>query len=94
MIIAEAFACGTPVVCSRLGALQEIVEDQHTGIHFSHGDADDLASKVEWACANRSQVCAMGKAARLEYENRYTAEKNYTLLMQIYERTMSAHARN
>jgi glycosyltransferase involved in cell wall biosynthesis len=94
MIIAESFACGTPVVCSRLGALQEIVEDQHTGIHFSHGDADDLASKVEWACANRSQVCAMGKAARQEYENRYTAEKNYTLLMQIYERTMSAHARN
>src|SRR5450631_595192 len=27
MSIAESFACGTPVVCSRLGAMQEIVTD-------------------------------------------------------------------
>jgi glycosyltransferase involved in cell wall biosynthesis len=93
MIVAEAFACGTPVICSRLGTLEEIVEDQRTGLHFSHGDADDLGHKVEWAWAHRSQVGAMGKAARNEYENRYTAEKNYSLLMEIYEQTMRSHAK-
>ena len=34
MTICEAFACGTPVICSRLGAMQEIVTDQGTGLHF------------------------------------------------------------
>ena len=94
MIVAEAFACGTPVICSRLGTLEEIVEDQYTGLHFSHGDADDLASKVEWAWTHRSQASAMGKAARQEYENRYTPEKNYGQLMQIYEQTMRSRAKS
>jgi glycosyltransferase involved in cell wall biosynthesis len=94
MIVAEAFACGTPVICSRLGTLEEIVEDQHTGLHFSHGDADDLAGKVEWAWANRPQVCAMGKAARQEYEDRYTPERNYNQLMQIYEHTLRSRAKS
>jgi len=94
MIIAEAFACGTPVICSKLGALQEIVEDQRTGLHFAHGDADDLARKVEWASEHESQIVAMGKAARQEFEARYTAEKNYSILMRIYEQTIRAHARN
>jgi glycosyltransferase involved in cell wall biosynthesis len=93
MIIAEAFACGTPVFCSRLGTLQEVVDDQQTGIHFSHGDAEDLVSKVEWAWTHRPQVAAMGKAARETFEARYTAERNYEMLMKIYERTILAHAR-
>ncbi len=94
MIIAEAFACGIPVICSKLGALEEIVGDQHTGLHFAHGDSDDLARKVEWAVAHPSQLAAMGRNARHEFEARYTAEQNYAMLMQIYEHTMSTHARN
>jgi hypothetical protein len=28
----------------------------------------------------------MGKQARLEFESKYTAEKSYSLLMEIYQR--------
>src|SRR5262249_37196696 len=35
MTLAESFACGTPVICSRLGAMQEIVADGRTGLHFT-----------------------------------------------------------
>jgi glycosyltransferase involved in cell wall biosynthesis len=94
MILAEAFACGLPVICSKLGALQEIVEDQHTGLHFAHGDAEDLARKVDWALAYESRLSTMGKAARHQYEARYSAEKNYDMLMGIYQQTIDAHGRN
>jgi glycosyltransferase involved in cell wall biosynthesis len=94
MSIAEAFACGTPVLCSRLGGMREIVEDKRTGLHFNSGDAEDLAAKVEWAWSQPDRMAEMGRAARKEYEARYTAEKNYSTLMQIYERTMRACARN
>ena len=94
MTIAESFACGTPVICSRLGGMQEIVTDQHNGLHFTAGDPQDLAGKIEWACSHPARMTEMGKMARKEYESRYTAEKNYALLMDIYERTMSACARN
>ena len=88
MGIAEAFACGLPVICSRLGAMQEIVDDGRTGLHFTPGDAADLAEKVEWAWARPEPMRAMGQAARQEYETRYTAEKNYPMLMAIYQQAM------
>jgi glycosyltransferase involved in cell wall biosynthesis len=90
--IAEAFACGTPVICSRLGAMRENVADHHTGLHFTPGDARDLADKVEWACAHPGELAVMSREARREYEDYYTAERNYSLLMNIYERTLAASA--
>jgi glycosyltransferase involved in cell wall biosynthesis len=90
--IAESFACGVPVICSRLGAMQEIVEDGHTGLHFTPGNAEDLAEKADWAWNNPARVRALGKEARQEYENKYTAEKNYPMLMDIYQRAIKANA--
>jgi glycosyltransferase involved in cell wall biosynthesis len=88
MAIIEAFACGVPVICSRLGAMQEIVEDGRTGLHFAPGDAGDLAAKVEWAWAHPEEMAAMGRAARAEYEAKYTAERNYEMLMEIYGKAL------
>jgi len=92
MVIVEAFACGVPVLCSRLGGMQEIVADAETGLHFNPGDAQDLARKVEWAWNHPEELVAMGRAARRKYETDYTAEKNYSLLMKIYEDTVATYA--
>ena len=92
MVIVEAFACGVPVLCSRLGGMQEIVADAETGLHFNPGDAQDLARKVEWAWNHPEELVAMGRAARRKYETDYTAEKNYSLLMKIYEHTVATYA--
>ena len=89
MVIAEAMACGVPVICSRLGAMEEIVADGVTGLHFNPGDADHLTRKVEWACQHASAMREMGREARREYESRYTADRNYSLLLEIYQRTLN-----
>lgn len=82
--IAEAFACGTPVICAKMGAMEEIVADGCTGLHFAPGQTDDLAAKMDWAWENPERMKAMGCDARREYETKYTAEINYKLLMDIY----------
>lgn len=92
VIVAEAFACGTPVICSRHGAMQEIVSDTRTGLHFTAGSPEDLAQKVDWASTHPRQIFEMGKEARREYEARYTSEKNYSLLMDIYRRVLDGCA--
>ena len=86
MTLIEALACGVPVIASRLGAMAEIVTDGQTGLHFTAGDADDLAGKVEWAWTHPQEMEAMGRAARAEYEVKYTAARNYQLLMGIYQK--------
>lgn len=83
--IAEAFACGLPVIASRLGALAEIVDDGRTGLLFESGNAQDLAKKIAWAEAHPNEMMVMGRAARKEYEDKYTSQRNYDLLMNIYE---------
>ena len=85
MVIAESFACGIPVVCPRLGAMQELVANHRTGLHYSPADAGELAEKVIWAWAHPQETRAMGREARNEYDAKYTAEKNYPILMDIYE---------
>lgn len=89
MCIAESFACGIPVLCSKLGAMAEIVEDHVTGLHFHRADPQDLARKVEWAWNHPAELAEMGHAARHKYETQYTAEKNYSLLMEIYEQALA-----
>jgi glycosyltransferase involved in cell wall biosynthesis len=60
------------------------------GLHFNPGDAEDLASKVEWAWSHPLELTEMGHAARAKYELYYTAEKNYSLLMGIYDQALGA----
>jgi len=86
MTIAEAFACGLPVIASRLGAATEIVEDGRTGLLFEPGNPEDLAAKVKWAWQHPKEMEEMGREARQEYEQKYTAERNYEMLMDIYKR--------
>jgi glycosyltransferase involved in cell wall biosynthesis len=85
MTVVEAYACGLPVIASRIGSLAEIVEDGVTGLHFTPGNASDLAAKVEWAWTHPKEMEEMGRAARREYEAKYTADRNYEALVQIYE---------
>lgn len=92
MTLVEAYACGTPVIASRLGAMQEIVHDGRTGFHFTPGDADDLARKIEWVWAHPDGMREMGQNARAEYEAKYTAERNYKMLMGIYQQALQRSA--
>jgi glycosyltransferase involved in cell wall biosynthesis len=89
MTIAEAFACGVPVVASRLGAMAEIIEDGRTGLLFEAGNAEDLANKVQWLVEHPEKAEEMGRNARAEYEANYTPERNYEMLMEIYERAIA-----
>jgi glycosyltransferase involved in cell wall biosynthesis len=93
LAIIEAFACGVPVIASRLGAMMEIVETGKTGLHFTPGDVRDLASKVEWMWTHTRERQAMGSAARAEYEAKYTAKLNYGLLMHIYRSAQNRRTR-
>ena len=88
MAIVEAFACGTPVLCSRLGSMEEIVEDGVTGLHFEAGNSQDLQEKAQWLIDNPEQTREMGRNARNEYLAKYTPEKNYEMLMDIYQQAI------
>ena len=83
--ILEALAKGTPIIASRLGSMTELIDDGRTGLHFKAGHPDDLAAKVQHFFAHPSSRTRMRRATRQEYEQKYTADRNYQILMQIYD---------
>ncbi len=88
MSILDSFRLGVPVIASRIGSLVELIRDGETGLLFNPGDAADLAAKVNWLWNHLEESERMGRAARLEYEQKYTPERNHQLLMEIYERAI------
>jgi glycosyltransferase involved in cell wall biosynthesis len=94
LVAIEAFAFGMPVIASRTGAMAEVVADQRTGLHFTAGDSDDLARKVAWAWTHAHEMEVMGRNARCEYETKYTAERNYKMLVDIYRRAIISHEKH
>jgi glycosyltransferase involved in cell wall biosynthesis len=84
MGLIEAAACGVPSIASRIGAIPELVIDNHTGLLFDPQNFNELADKAQWAWAQAQEMEAMGSAARQLYQQDFTAEKNYAALMEIY----------
>jgi glycosyltransferase involved in cell wall biosynthesis len=90
MVIAEAFACGLPVIASGLGAAAEIVEHGRTGMLVPPGDAEQLAEAAAWLWARPDTSQRMGREARTEFEAKYGAQRNYSRLMEIYQAALEA----
>ena len=84
MLIVEAFACGKPVIASNLGAMAELITDGKTGLLFKPGNAKELTEKINWAYSHKKEMQQMGINARKEFEEKYTADRNYKMLMDIY----------
>ena len=83
--IIESFAKGTPVVASRLGAMAELVHDGRTGFLFEPDNPKDLTRKIIQLVDDPGKLAQMRRAARRQYEEKYTAETNYQMLMAIYK---------
>ena len=86
--IMEAYATGTPVIASRLGAMADLVEEGRTGLLFNPGDADDLIAKVQYALEYPAERLHWGREARRAFEQKYSADVAYEKLMEIYAQVM------
>lgn len=88
-VAVEAFAKGTPVIASNLGAIAELVEDGRTGLHFQPSDPISLAQQIESLISSPQKLPQMRQEARAEFKAKYTAQQNYQQLQSIYQLVLS-----
>jgi glycosyltransferase involved in cell wall biosynthesis len=84
MVVQEAFALGVPVAASNIGSLPSLIADNKNGKLFIPGDAGDILSCVTGLLVDNTRLRILGESARREFDEKYTAEKNYTILMAVY----------
>ena len=87
-VVIEAFACGRAVVCSNLGALAELVSDNKTGCLVEPGNIQTWAERIAWCGANTMAVKQMGENGRRLYLKKFTPQKNYHQLIDIYNQVL------
>ncbi len=88
-VLLESFSCGRPVIAANAGVAPEIVKDGKTGNLFRSGDSRDLAVHVQWLWDRPDESKRMGTESRREYEQKYTPEQNYQMLLEIYSKAMA-----
>jgi glycosyltransferase involved in cell wall biosynthesis len=84
MAMGEAYARGKPVIASNLVAAADLIKERELGVLVVPGDSADLAEKIKEMLERRNSILKMGLNARKVFEEKYTAEKNFDILMDIY----------
>ena len=83
----EAMACGRPVVASRIGGLQWVVEENITGLLAVPGDPQDLAAKIEQLLDDAPRREQLGIAGREKFLREFTwnavYERHYRPLLGV-----------
>jgi glycosyltransferase involved in cell wall biosynthesis len=82
--VIEAFAVGTPVVASKIGATASMVTDGESGFHFPPGNVTALRNRVEWCAANLQELERLRTTARKTFEATYAGPANAKMLLSIY----------
>lgn len=82
MVMAEAMACGTPVVAYRCGAVFEVVKDGKTGYVVDKDDYKNFVKRVKDALDGKID----SKTCRRHVEENFTPQIMAEKYLRVYER--------
>jgi N-acetyl-alpha-D-glucosaminyl L-malate synthase BshA len=85
----EAMAVGVPVLGTRCGGLEEVVDDGVTGRLLPVGAVDAMADAAVEMLGDADRWQAMGRAARAVAEERFSAERIVPMYESLYEEVLN-----
>jgi glycosyltransferase involved in cell wall biosynthesis len=83
-ILLESFAVETPVICTALPSLSEVMEDGVHGLYVPERDPEALAHALETLARDPERRRAMGAAGRRQVEALFDAETNVAALEPLF----------
>jgi glycosyltransferase involved in cell wall biosynthesis len=85
LVVLEAMASGTPVVCSRLGGLVEVVQHGITGFLVEPGNVAELHERLAELLRDPALARRMGQSARELVLERFTWQACAQRCLAAYE---------
>lgn len=90
LTIVEGFAAGTPVITSKLGAMETIVTHNFNGLLFTPNNPISLNKQLQrWQSFTEAKKHQFSVHALHTYKSKYTPQKNLASLLSIYNEAMS-----
>ena len=84
MVLLESLSFGTPIVCSDIGSMPEIVNYGKAGVLIQPGSISSITESIESLYYDDKALDCLSQAAFMQYERHYSLEKNYESLCEIY----------
>lgn len=88
LVAIEAMASGTPVICSRIGGLPEVVRDGVTGFLVDPGNVEELGERLSEMLGNPEMARRMGNNARELALERFTWKDCAERCLETYEQLL------
>ncbi len=88
MAILEAMAFGLPIVTTRVGGIPDVVDEGIHCLFVQPGDLGGIAAALRRLVDNEAEREAMGTASRKRVLSRYSLERIYPQLGQLYHSLM------
>lgn len=88
LVVAEAMACGLPVVATRGSSLPEIVEDGVTGILCTKDDVHGFAAAIRVLAEDPKLARMMGDAARSRAESLFDIKRTLDAYLGLYRKCL------
>ena len=76
------------MICSRIGGLPEIVEEEKTGLLYKPGNVDELAHRIRMLWQDPAVCQRLGDAGGRKVREEYAADR----LLGIYEKVITESA--
>ncbi len=92
MTVLEAFAYGKPVIGTDIGGIPEQIIHGKNGYIYPPGDSEKLGRLINELFDNEELIRRMGIEARRTVETKYSGERHYTRLLEIYRRLIAEKA--
>ena len=89
-VIIEAMACGTAIAVSNIGHLPKFAIETK-GVVFNVDDEDHLMISVKKLFENKHDLFVAQESARRVFEDKYSEQKNYEKLEEIYIDLIQGH---
>jgi glycosyltransferase involved in cell wall biosynthesis len=80
----EALMLGRPVVASRTGGLQEVIEDASDGLLVPPGDVEALASAIERLIRDQALRARLSETGKVRAERLFSASRAATAHEQLF----------
>ena len=88
LVLAEAMACGLPVVATTAGAIPEVVEDGVTGILVPPDDPAALAQAITSLLSDPDKMKTMGARGKARVEKHFTWDRVAQRVIEGYRQVL------
>ena len=80
----EAMACGTPVIATRVGAFEELIDEGQTGTLITPGDVGQMVRAVDTLLSDPARLAEWSGNARRAMVERFQLQQEADAIIAIY----------